>query len=734
MTNSLLIIFLNMLFIVTTMASCKKDKMDANPQEDTAERGITTILGNYSWSNVAIGGGGFVTGIVTCSAKKNIIYARTDVGGAYKWIEETGSWKPLIDFVSENERSYLGVESIAIDPSNPNKVFMAVGTEYWNNGLSAILISDDYGETYTIIDVTGKFKFHGNGMGRQNGERLMVDPNNSNILFVGTRAHGLWKSTDSGLNWSRVPSFPVSTTANNNGICFVQFDKTTGVSGSATQTIYAGVSRSDDANLFVSNDAGDTWSEVTGASTSYMPMKCLLANSKLYVSYADAEGPWNPKNGKLFRLNISSGVWTDISPETGTPFSGISTNADNSVLLAASLNKWINQGSNIYGDEIYISTNDGISWSKMFQDDIATRSSVDIKWVATSSIHWAGDIQIDPFNTDRAFVISGNGIFMTKNLTGANPVWEFTSKGLEETVPMDLASLPGGPLISVILDYDGFQHKDIQEYPENRHIPSIGSSVDLDFAGMKPNFVVRIGGDQLNKAMYYSEDYGNTWSNVKTSAIGKYNGRVAVSSDAECIIWTPKGSEEVYRTIDMGQTWTPCEGLSESNEVVADQVNPDFFYSYSSGGIFYISSDKGVKFYKSMMGIKGGSPTIRAVPGKEGHVLVACRNEGLYITRDKGTTFDSIPGVIYCEAVSTGKGPDGSDYPSIYIYGKITGSDIKGAYRSDDIGTTWVRVNNDNHQYGGLANGAFIIGDNNVFGRVYLSTAGRGIVYGDIDL
>lgn len=42
---------------------------------------------------------------------------------------------------------------------------------------------------------------------------------------------------------------------------------------------------------------------------------------------------------------------------------------------------------------------------------------------------------------------------------------------------------------------------------------------------------------------------------------------------------------------------------------------------------------------------------------------------------------------------------------------------------------TWVRINGDDHQYGSLANGQFIIGDMNIFGRVYRSTAGRRIVY-----
>ena len=43
----------------------------------------TLFLKTYTWQNVATGGGGFVTGIITSKTKKDLIYAMTDVGGVY---------------------------------------------------------------------------------------------------------------------------------------------------------------------------------------------------------------------------------------------------------------------------------------------------------------------------------------------------------------------------------------------------------------------------------------------------------------------------------------------------------------------------------------------------------------------------------------------------------------------------------------------------------------------------
>jgi xyloglucan-specific exo-beta-1,4-glucanase len=70
----------------------------------------------------------------------------------------------------------------------------------------------------------------------------------------------------------------------------------------------------------------------------------------------------------------------------------------------------------------------------------------------------------------------------------------------------------------------------------------------------------------------------------------------------------------------------------------------------------------------------------------------------------------------------------GETYPTVFIWGQVEGQ--PGVHRSTDWGQTWLRINDDAHQFGGPGNGSFVIGDNNVFGRVYMSTAGRGIVYG----
>ena len=80
-----------------------------------------------TYGSVAMGGGGFVSGIITSKTEANLIYARTDVGGAYRWDNANSKWIPLLDWVSAGQTSYLGVESLATDPINTNNLYMLVG-------------------------------------------------------------------------------------------------------------------------------------------------------------------------------------------------------------------------------------------------------------------------------------------------------------------------------------------------------------------------------------------------------------------------------------------------------------------------------------------------------------------------------------------------------------------------------------------------------------------------------
>src|ERR1017187_54031 len=105
----------------------------------------------YIWRSVVIGGGGFVTGIVMHPSEKDLMYARTDVGGAYRWDSAAGEWIPITDWLGMADVDLTGIESIALDPSDPNRVFLAAGI--YARGNAAILRSADRGKIFKRTDV-----------------------------------------------------------------------------------------------------------------------------------------------------------------------------------------------------------------------------------------------------------------------------------------------------------------------------------------------------------------------------------------------------------------------------------------------------------------------------------------------------------------------------------------------------------------------------------------------------
>ena len=59
-----------------------------------ADSSQTVLNTDWSYGQVEIGGGGFVPGVFS-TCEENVYYARTDVGGAYRWDEAAQQWKSL---------------------------------------------------------------------------------------------------------------------------------------------------------------------------------------------------------------------------------------------------------------------------------------------------------------------------------------------------------------------------------------------------------------------------------------------------------------------------------------------------------------------------------------------------------------------------------------------------------------------------------------------------------------
>ena len=143
-----------------------------------------------------------------------------------------------------------------------------------------------------------------------------------------------------------------------------------------------------------------------------------------------------------------------------------------------------------------------------------------------------------------------------------------------------------------------------------------------------------------------------------------------------------------------------------------------------------VSTDGGVSFVASSASLPSvGSAYFKALPGQEGDIWLAASASGLWHSVDSGQSFKQVAAVASADNIGFGMPAPRQKYPALYSSAHVQG--VAGIYRSDDGGVTWIRINDNKHQYG--ATTASITGDPRVYGRVYFTTNGRGIIYGDIN-
>ncbi|WYZ41217.1 hypothetical protein EsH8_V_000112 [Colletotrichum jinshuiense] len=716
----------------------------------------------FTWKNVRIGGGGgFVPSIVFHPKTKGVAYARTDIGGLYR-LNADDSWTAVTDannFADDAHWNRWGVDALALDPQDVNKVYIAVGmyTNSWDPNNGQIARSSDKGATWSFTDLP--FKVGGNMPGRGNGERLAVDPKNSNIVYFGARSgNGLWKSTNGGASFAKVTSFTAVGTfragpADNEysgdiqGLNFVTFDETSAALNGATSRIFVGVAENATSSIYVSNDAGSTWSAVAGQPGKFFPHKGRIQPTEkaLYISYSDGTGPYDGSTGAVWRYDITAGTWKDITPVAAGPdlyfgFGGLSLDIQKpGTLIVATLNSWWPDA------QIFRSTDSGTTWKKIWvwgsngaQDLSYTQSTPKAPWIKTNfldvdtkDLGWMIEsLEIDPTDSNHWLYGTGLTIFGGRDLTnwdtGAKVTIQSLADGIEEMAIQELASAPGGSeLLVANYDNNGFTFKarsNLDTSPQTTWSnPMWASSVGVDYAGNKVANVVRVGNVAGTQQLAISSDGGVSWNINYAAGTTQYGGQVAYSADADTILWST-ATLGVQRSQNQGSL-TVVSSIPAGAIIASDKRNNTVFYG-ASGSSFYRSTNIGATF--ATAGSLGSASEIRHVeahPAKAGDVWVST-NIGIFHSTDYGSTFSQVSTALTnTNKVALGKG-SGSNW-NLYAFG--TGSAGRKLYGSADLGASWTDLQGS--QSFGAIDSAKLAGSGNEENLVYVGSNGRGVFY-----
>ncbi|MFD5874851.1 1,4-beta-glucanase [Streptomyces sp. NPDC060322] len=692
----------------------------------------------HRWRTAAIGGTGFVTGILFHPGVRSLAYARTDIGGAYRWDGRRSRWTPLTDHLGWDDWNLLGVEAMAVDPAHPDRLYLALGTyaQAWASP-GAVLRSEDRGATWARTDLT--VRLGANEDGRGCGERLLVDPRDSETLWLGTRHDGLLRSVDRGATWAADASFPATASATGQGVTVLV---------AAGRTVYAGWGDGSTA-LYRTNSSGG-WEAVPGqpsaGAATRVPVRAAYdAGSRaLYVTYADGPGPNNQADGSVHRLDTVKGTWTDVTPVApgdGDTFGygGVAVDAARPGTVVVSTN-------NRWGavDTLFRSTDGGSTWTSLKDTAVLDVSETPyLKWGGEPKFGWwIQAVAVDPYDSRHLLYGTGATIFGTRDLVH----WAPEIRGLEESAVRQLIAPPSGArLLSGLGDIGVMYHDSLTASPSRGMAsnPVFGTATGLALATLKPSYVVRTGWPSgSDSAGAYSLDGGASWQPfaAQPAIAPSAPGPVAVSADGATLLWSfvhwDGTKYAAHRSTDGGATWAEVTTFPKGGTPVADPLDPKRFYVYDTDtGAVFLSTDKGATFTTGATGLPSGDVQFRiaAAPGRSGDLWLSAKDNGLLRSTDGGRTFAPVAGCQASHALGFGKAAPArgrAGYPAVFQTGRVSSTyDGVAVLRSDDAGATWVRINDDAHRWGWT--GEVITGDPRVHGRVYLGTNGRGIQYAD---
>ncbi|MDR3248309.1 MAG: hypothetical protein LBT39_05940, partial [Treponema sp.] len=297
----------------------------------------------YQYHNAPVPGGGFVTGFLFHPLAKGILYARTDIGGVYRYDFAKRNWKSLIDHVTHLGKWETNPLSIALDRDDPETLYIVAGD---NREKSFLCISPDRGESFSYLPIPGPV--HGNAPGRGTGERLQADPYEKNLLYFGSMSRGLLRSEDRGKSWEplriRAPGGKEEL-----NIAFVWLDEGSGKTGQRCRTLVVATDGSGNADarnrrapgLYISYDAGASFAPMPGQPAppargnypGFVGQRAAFENGFLYITLASVLNSWRgfagygcdmggAQYGKVLRYtldpeNRTLSGWQDISPDAG---------------------------------------------------------------------------------------------------------------------------------------------------------------------------------------------------------------------------------------------------------------------------------------------------------------------------------------------------------------------------------------------------------------------------------
>jgi photosystem II stability/assembly factor-like uncharacterized protein len=276
------------------------------------------------WRSIGPNRGGRTVGAAGIAGQPNVFFIGVNNGGVWKTDDAGRTWNPIFD-----DQPTGSIGAIAVAPSNPNILYVGSGEGLQRPDLSVgdgIYKSSDGGKSWRHL-------------GLRDGQQIpavLVDPDNSDRLFVAVLGHpygpnterGVYRSTDGGQSFQQVLYKDDRT-----GAIDLAFDPTN------PRTVFAvlwqaqqgpwenGAFTGPHSGLFKSTDGGDNWTQVIGGLPTFQQglgrIGIAIAPSDRNRMYALVEAGGsgrgraaaNGSGGGLYRSDDAGANWSHVNGE-----------------------------------------------------------------------------------------------------------------------------------------------------------------------------------------------------------------------------------------------------------------------------------------------------------------------------------------------------------------------------------------------------------------------------------
>jgi photosystem II stability/assembly factor-like uncharacterized protein len=660
---------------------------------------------------------GRIAGVAASPTDPNTYYIATAGGGVWKTANGGTNWSPLTD-----TQTTLSMGAIAVAPSNANIVYAGTG-EANNSGDSnfgvGILRSIDAGSTWALSQGPGNI-FSANGL---TTSKIAIDPTNPNVVYaamgnVGLNkaflsGTGVYKSTDGGVTWTN------TTASIDTGDSYSDV----AVDPSNPSTVFMALGPfygSTSSGVYKSTDGGSNWTLlagglVSGSNLGRISIAVAPSNSQvIYVSIAGNTGSTGSGLFGMFRSTDGGSNWTNLTAATPNYMGGQGWYDQWLIVNPTDATNVFAAGAAGTTNAVIESTNSGGGWSSIARSSAANGSNgphVDhhgvaftssgllldgndggiwrldnatptgIKWTdindSINTIQFEG-IALSP--TNPAIALGGSQDNGTSRFTDSS-AWTLTDGGDGGMVRWSrqnanivyhvapIASFGAGAYFRKSTNGGVTWSSGASGLPStgtDENGPIGGDTDPEDSTNFYPPFAIDPNNDQRlilgSSDLYRTTNGATSWTNLTAGKAGWVTGNPA---DAVAISNTSGGntiyaatggsfatSSAIFVSTDGGTNWASRNlpsGSGRVSEIDIDPTNDQIAYAvvstFSSGGAFVWRTVNGGTNWTNITGNLPSLPTWSLqIDTNQANTLYVGDDNGVYVTTNLGASWSRLGG------------------------------------------------------------------------------------------